>query len=459
MALRNPDLGTLAVSDAQPAGSNPRDGDAFGALQAEIDKLTDINAPQGPDWNRVTELATTVLSTQGKDLSAAIWLTSAWLRRDGTPGLVDGVHVLRGLHDTFWEDMTPPPARLRARRNQLAWLLEDIEKTLADVASQMPLPPEAHEALLADWDALDAQWQARDSDAPSLFKLRRVFGALPQTAPPQAEPEPVAAAATPTTSQPAPPLPRAAPAPAPATVLPPQPVLPAPPASVASTTALEDSVERVLDALQPLLAMGQAQWPTLPWLYTLGRVRAWSTLERVPPTQGDNTFVPPPNAQEREALARVLSAGDAATIVAHAESRVPLHRFWLDLNRASHAALLRLPDGGPAAAVVAAETARLLARLPGLAGLRFSDGQPFADDATRTWLASLDAGSSPAVAARAPRGGSAFDGAVSSPSDALALATAIAAASAQTEAAGALLAGALERLQTTARHIAATVTP
>lgn len=450
MASRQPDLGSAPVSAAQPAGANPRDGENFGLLQAEIDKLTNLNTGS-IDWHRVADLASGILANEGKDVSAAVWLTSAWLHTDGVAGLTDGVQVLRGLHEQYWDEMSPPPARLRARRNQMGWLLDDIEKVLADLDTLAPITADQHTALLANWDALDAIWQARDTDAPALYRVRRLLAGVPQesTAPAPASETPASPVAT---SAPE----RAAPVTAAAL---PTITLTAPPSDLGSTSALEDSVERVLDALQPLLTAGVEQWPGLPWLYSLTRVRAWGTLDRLPPAQGDATFVPAPNAQERDALARVLAAGDAATIVAHAESRLPLHRFWLDLNRASHAALQRLPDAGAAAAIVATDTARLLARFPDLATLRFNDGQPFADDDTRAWLARLNpAGDARATTFAAPAG-SAFDGAVRTPTDALALATAIAAASAQTEAAGALLAGALERLQTTARQIAATVTP
>jgi type VI secretion system protein VasJ len=102
------------------------------------------------------------------------------------------------------------------------------------------------------------------------------------------------------------------------------------------------------------------------------------------------TRLPPPADSLKEGFERLQSAGEPLDILRFCEGNLVSNPFWLDLNRASHAALSRLGGSATAAAsAVAAETLHLLQRLPTLVELSFSDGQPFADGVTRDWLEAL----------------------------------------------------------------------
>ena len=69
------------------------------------------------------------------------------------------------------------------------------------------------------------------------------------------------------------------------------------------------------------------------------------------------------------------------------EEKVSQFIFWIDLNRFVSEALDHLGDNYQRAKeAVDQETAYLNYRLPGLEGLSFSDGTPFADLETRQWL-------------------------------------------------------------------------
>lgn len=454
------DLGRNQLEGTAPAGNDPRDGAVFAQLTEQMDKLTDIHAPGEPDWARVSTLAQSYLRAEAKDLAVTCWMTAAWFRLHGTSGLFAGFTVLNDLHQNHWEAMLP--TRIRGRRNLVAWLIEWFNKALTNQETEQlqPLTPEDHAGLQDAWRALDAFLQEHDDDAPSLRALGAQLQNLPVV---EAEPEPEAAAeasesaeveAAPAqtpdiqASSPAPqPVQPAAPVavPAPAKLdFAPPPVADA--AAIQSAQALETAVEKHLDALRPLLDLGVASYPALPWPYLLNRTLAWSFLEVAPPASGGITRVPAPGQPDQDVLERLLGAAspDPATLLQFTESRLPLYRFWLDLNHHSWQALSRLPDGAQAAAVVAEETARLLARLPGLAELSFANEQPFAGPATRQWLAGL---SRPAAASSGPAAQP------SNASDTLTLATAVAAASAQTAAAHGLLAAALERLEATSQHL------
>src|SRR5450830_1135937 len=300
MSCADWELGSFAINLTQPAGTNPREGAAFSLAQIEVDKLNNIHAESGVDWQKVADACVKVLREEGKDFNAAVWLLCAWTTLQGASGLATGVHIVREMLELYWETLTPPPARLRARRNQAEWMLEWLAVKLE--GSFEAVPGEQLAQLLEDWDAVNS----------------------------------------------------------------------------------------VFASLAPLLGFCLESRATLPLLFRLNRQLAWTTLEQAPPAQGYTTRLPPPSDAELEGFSRLQSAGEPLDIVRFCEGRLTSYPFWLDLNRASHAALSRLGSAAMAgSASLALETRHFLARLPSLVELTFADGQPFADGATRSWLEGL----------------------------------------------------------------------
>ncbi|WP_448126055.1 type VI secretion system protein TssA [Pseudomonas veronii] len=384
MSCLDREVGSFAISLTHPAGVNPREGLAFSLAQIEVDKLNNIHAESGVDWQKVADACVKVLREEGKDFNAAVWLLCAWTTLQGISGLATGVHIVREMLELYWETLTPPPARLRARRNQAEWMLEWLAVKLE--ANFEAVPGEQLAQLLEDWDAIDRHWRDRDADGPSFFALRRRLSQLPV----QAGVEPIAVTAeeipaavdaptalpTPVAHAPSAPLPALVPAP--------------PLGRLESDEAIENAVNSVFASLAPLLGFCLESRATLPLLFRLNRQLAWTTLEQIPPAQGYTTRVPPPSDAELESFSRLQSVGEPLDIVRFCEGRLPSYPCWLDLNRASHAALLRLGSAAQAgAASLALETRHFLARLPALVELTFADGQPFADGATRSWLEGL----------------------------------------------------------------------
>ncbi len=58
------------------------------------------------DWIQVQTLAESML-LRSKDLRLAVWLTRAWLHTRGFSGIADGLALIVGLLDTFWDDLHP----------------------------------------------------------------------------------------------------------------------------------------------------------------------------------------------------------------------------------------------------------------------------------------------------------------------------------------------------------------
>lgn len=377
-------LGAFTISEAFPAGHNPREGEAFAAAQAEIDKLNNIHADAGVDWQKLSVLCEGILASEGKDLNVAVWLLCAWTRLRGLIGLSDGVHVLRDVLTLYWADMTPPLARLRARRNQIEWLLEWLDKVLEEAFE--PIAADSAERLKDDWDAIDAFWHEQDAEGPGLFRLRRRLGEIPSisvapASPVRVEPAEVieapSSAVAPTAS-----VARLAMAsPLPVTVV-------SPVAMPDSDEAIDSGVEKIFESLGPIQAYCLEQRPTLPLAFRLARQAAWITVERLPASQGRTTRLPSPPDAQRDTFIRLQQTGEPLDIVRFCEGRLSSFPFWLDLNRASHTALAQV-GAAAAAGTLALEVRTFMTRIPGLAELTFADGMPFADGATQLWLHSL----------------------------------------------------------------------
>jgi type VI secretion system protein ImpA len=88
--------------------------------------------PQG-DWSRevkkadfplVIKLTTEALATKSKDLQLAAWLTEAILFRDHIAGLREGLDLLRGFMETFWDTLYPEidDGDLEFRAGPLGWV-------------------------------------------------------------------------------------------------------------------------------------------------------------------------------------------------------------------------------------------------------------------------------------------------------------------------------------------------
>jgi len=87
------------------------------------------------DWDLTLELSEKALKTQTKDLQVAAWLAEALVKKHGFPGLRDGLKVMRGLHERFWDNVYPEvdDGDLEARANSLSWLDRQTAFALKEV--------------------------------------------------------------------------------------------------------------------------------------------------------------------------------------------------------------------------------------------------------------------------------------------------------------------------------------
>jgi len=79
--------------------------------------------PKEPEWPKVLDISTTALS-KTKDLQIGAWLTEALVELYAFAGLRDGMKVLRGFHEQFWDNVYPEKdgEDLEARANAMSFL-------------------------------------------------------------------------------------------------------------------------------------------------------------------------------------------------------------------------------------------------------------------------------------------------------------------------------------------------
>jgi type VI secretion system protein ImpA len=112
MPIQNLESLLQPISADAPCGPDLEYDPAF----LELDRLSQgkpeqqmgdtIVPAQEPDWKEVGNRALALL-TKTKDLRIAIRLTRALLNTEGLSGLADGLAVLRGLVETFWDGFYP----------------------------------------------------------------------------------------------------------------------------------------------------------------------------------------------------------------------------------------------------------------------------------------------------------------------------------------------------------------
>jgi type VI secretion system protein VasJ len=136
-------------------------------------------------------------------------------------------------------------------------------------------------------------------------------------------------------------------------------------------------------------SFAQVNDPLLSWPYRAARAAAWMETDNLPAEEGGITRIPPPSPDIARLLASMEERGAWAEQLKLAETRFKDTPFWLDLNRFSVKAMTALGPGyRNGANAIKSELSKLLTCLPRLIELQFSDGTPFADGQTRSWIES-----------------------------------------------------------------------
>lgn len=400
--MRLRELGQQPVSEATPAGDDPRNCPEYERLLEETAKLSSLQGAVAVDWHIVTDSAASVLETRAKDIPAAVYLCVGLAQTEGLQGMADGTRVLADLLRLWWDVCFPPLKRMRARANMIGWWRERLAPLLD--AQSAPVPAALRDDLLASLTELDATLADRLPDVPPLRDLLERVQRLEVTTPepepahateaaPQGEAVPAAPAQppapdqTPAPAQPPAPGPEQAPAPTPT---------PAPPfAGTEGQTAppadVQEARERFLAAARACTGLAfSGDIPQAAAVWAAFYVTLWGRIDTLPPAEDGLTALPAPPAEELAACRNLLAGGRAVEAATALARLLPACPFCLDGQFLLFSALTAC--GRPHdAARTRRESRALAARLPGLTGLRFADGSPFASPETRHWLDEADA--------------------------------------------------------------------
>lgn len=338
-----------------PTGDDPGYVDDFQLMREEVNKLS------GADTDLLCELAEKLLTSVAKDVRVATYYIWARLHRDGEAGLADGLALLAGLMQRYGE--TLHPLRATSRKTALEWLASNRvlsslsrypEVTRTDfelIAGALTLAEQETErwdaSLRPQWSALYAALENRLAQSGGLNAV------IPQHS-----------SAT------------------------------SPPTSLATSDSLSltpvASGRDLLDQAK-LLAKYLRDQPN-GWLsghHLMKSVRQ-DTLHELPPLDASGrTRLAPPKPEHRALLKRLYLQQSWLELLEQADSLFAqgVNHVWLDLQWYIHQALGKA--GAPYhgwADIIKQDLNGLLTRLPGLEGLAYNEGTPFADEVTLSWI-------------------------------------------------------------------------
>lgn len=405
------ELASAPIPGDSPCGISVKYEETFQQLEAELAKQESLTAAT-VDWRLVEQLARTILATESKDLLVASYLAAALVQNQGYAGMVQGFALQKQLCELWWSDMHPPLKRIRGRAAAITWLVEKVGWHLESkppTGKDLALVIELYDAV----SGLD-QWLADKmaDKAPDMTGLIRPLRQLKKAADAEAKQAEAVAAkpATPPVEKPSVAAGQESdtdsdPEPGPAAAQTPNPVLsPAKttPPSIASSNSLKTpdinvdvasdadankAIRQIQDALRKLSAYYAEVKPAEPRRFRLARYALWLNVDALPPNKEGKTQVPPPAKDLGNRLQQTLDQADFIGVVDQVEKQLIKLPYWFEGHRLLVSAMDQLGGSHQAAAsVVRAELRGLLERLPALLDLSYSDGTPFADDATRFWL-------------------------------------------------------------------------
>ena len=138
MPLRNDILDPIPGDN--PSGPSLRYAPVYDKIKEA--RREDDDAAQGEwkrerkvaDWSTVIKTSSEVIATKSKDLQLAAWLTEALLKTQGIAGLKEGLDLIKGLTENFWDTVYPEieDGDLEMRAGPVEWVGNRLEKSVKD---------------------------------------------------------------------------------------------------------------------------------------------------------------------------------------------------------------------------------------------------------------------------------------------------------------------------------------
>ncbi|BEM13993.1 type VI secretion system protein TssA [Serratia sp. IR-2025] len=344
----------MPVAADRPTGDDPGYDDDFQRIREEVNKLSGI------DTGLICELAEKLLTNVCKDLRVIGFYVWARLHQDGEIGLAQGVELLAAMLERFGNELHP--LRARSRQSALAWLAS------RRVTDSLALYPEVDMsvmqrimgALLLSEQAFIALDEASRPDLGGLYQAldnRLIQSGGANTLVPQTSREEGAPVTSALSSAPA----------------------------LNAVTSGRDLLDQA-KVLAKYLRDQPGGW--LAGHHLLKSVR-WDTLTDLPPLDAaGRTRLAPPKPDNKAHLKRLFLQKSWLELLEHTDTLLAqgVNHLWLDVQWYAWQALAKQDHDSVRADILCRDLKGLLARLPGLEALAFSDGTPFADEVTLNWI-------------------------------------------------------------------------
>jgi type VI secretion system protein VasJ len=375
-------LGTEPVNADAPTGVSVRYEPEFEQLQEEIAKLESVDAVP-VNWNEVVDIGSRLLSEKSKDLLVACYVCHGLYDRHGYAGLANGLAILSGMINTYWDTLFPEQKRQRARVAAMEWL---VERLGTQVPEHKPKPAErdavaAAKTLLEQLDEVLKEKLGEQTVAwGELYRPLREYHAdfereaARQQQAKEAEQKKAESAATASTATPTAEAGSAAPVQASA------------PQEITSEQDINKSLRSCQEILKKVANYQREKNLADPDPYRFLRMATWMNAG-LPPAQNNVTQMRQVSAERLEFLKQQVDSGNHVLLINEVESSFANAPFWLDAHRLTVMALEALGHVDARQAVII-ELAAFLRRFPKLLDYQFMGGEPFADDLTRLWIES-----------------------------------------------------------------------
>ena len=157
------------VKDARYAAADAERGLEHGFAEAADSKRAEAAAKQS--WPLILASGTALIASTAKDLEIAAWVTEALLRLDHIAGLRDGLLLIEGLVNEYWDGLFPLPDEdgLETRLGPLAGLSGgEAQGRLIHPLKQVPLTEADDFPPLAYWQYANAASVRSDSPDGSI---------------------------------------------------------------------------------------------------------------------------------------------------------------------------------------------------------------------------------------------------------------------------------------------------
>lgn len=361
------ELAKASVSEGAFAGEDVRYSIEFEALECEVGKAQSMHENSQIDWIKVADASERLLRTQSKDLRVAVWLAWALYQRESFQGLLAGLGLLHYLCEHHWTDVYPRKSRTRAAA--ISWLVSRLEQVLGEniaIKEQRPL----FNRLVQHLEGLDAVCTLQlGDDAPLLLPISRRLKSLVQRAADKQLEVGVMEAAVAQVKQAA--------------------------AHLFIPGSLIDNEKEAHKALRSqqenarsLCAWWLKQKATDLRAIRLNRTLLWLPIDNLPERSTDQiTALRGLPADKLRHYQQCFEQARYADLLVEVEASLAKAPFWFDGQRMAWECLQQL-NAEMAMREVEIHFALLIQRLPGIIELRFHDGTPFADPATRAWVTS-----------------------------------------------------------------------